>query len=247
MARVIDRIVALRPDSRLARIFRVGFEMFRRADTGPLRAVIGKILSNEPGSDKDPFVAEWRLDLALFDRDFDAADSLLAALPQKNEHDFWLGGNGRDFWLGVVARLKGDAVAARAAFTMARTNLEEQLRVHPDDIHVLSDLGLVDAALGRKQEALNEGRRAMELVPIAQEAMRGWYNNEGFTKTRLAMISAWAGEPKLALEQLEAVTKIPGGPTYGELRLNPMWDLLRGDPRFEKIVASLALKETVSK
>jgi len=55
------------------------------------------------------------------------------------------------------------------------------------------------------------------------------------------------GEIDLALEQLEAVTKIPGGPSYGELRLDPMWDPLRGDPRFEKIVASLAPKETVSK
>ena len=61
------------------------------------------------------------------------------------------------------------------------------------------------------------------------------------------MICAWAGEHELALEQLEAVTKNPGGPSYGELRLDPMWDPLRGDPRFEKIVASLAPKETVSK
>jgi hypothetical protein len=83
----------------------------------------------------------------------------------------------------------------------------------------------------------------MELVPTTQEAMTGWYNNEGFTKTRFAMICAWADKRELALEQLGAVTKVPGGPSYGELRLNPMWDPLRGDPRFEKIVASLAPKE----
>jgi TolB-like protein/Flp pilus assembly protein TadD len=238
MARVIDRIVTLRPDSRIARMFRAGFEMFRRADTGPLRAAIEKILTNEPGSDKDPFVAEWRLDLALFDRDLDAAGSLAAAIPEKA---------GRNFWLGVVARLKGDAAAARAAFTTARTELEEQLHVHPDDIHLLSDLGLIDAALGRKQEALNEGRRAMELVPLAQEAMRGWHNNEGFTKARFAMICAWSSETDLALQQLEGLAKIPGGPSYGELRLDPMWDPLRDDPRFERIVASSAPKETVSR
>ena len=149
---------------------------------------------------------------------------------------------GRDFWLGVVARLKGDAPAARAAFMRARTQLEEELRVHPDSIGLLSDLGLTDAALGRKEEALSEGRRAMELAPIVQEAMTGGYSNEGFAKTQFAMICAWAGERELALEQLEAVTKVPGGPNYGELRLNPMWDPLRGDPRFEKIVASLAPK-----
>ena len=124
----------------------------------------------------------------------------------------------------------------------ARTELEEELRVHPDDMGLLSDLGLIDAALGRKEEALSEGRRAMELAPTAQEAMFGSYTNEGCVKRSFAMICAWAGERELALEQLEAVTKIPGGPSYGELRLDPMWDPLRGDPRFEKIVASLAPK-----
>jgi hypothetical protein len=116
---------------------------------------------------------------------------------------------------------------------------------------LLSDLGLIDAALGRKEEALSEGRRAMErgmeLVPTAQDPMFGSYTNEGSIKRSFAMICAWAGETGLALEQLEAVTKNPGGPSYGELRLDPMWDPLRGDPRFEKIVASLAPKEMVSK
>ena len=156
-------------------------------------------------------------------------------------------GFSRDFWLGVVARLKGDAEAARAAFMKVRTKLEEEVRVHPDNMGLLSDLGLIDAALRRKEEALNEGRRAVELAPIAQEAMRGPRNNEGFARTQFAMICAWVGEREMALEQLEALAKTPGGPGYGGLRLSPMWDPLRGDPRFEKIVASLAPKETVSK
>ena len=129
----------------------------------------------------------------------------------------------------------------------ARTELEEELRVHPDDMHLLSRLALIDAALGRKEEALSEGRRAMELAPTAQEAMFGSCPNEVCVTRSFALICAWAGETDLALKQLEAVTKIPGGPSYGELRLDPMWDPLRGDPRFEKIVASLAPKETVSK
>ena len=116
------------------------------------------------------------------------------------------------------------------------------MRVDPDNVDLLSHVALIDAALGRKEEALREGRRAVELVPLAQEAMFGSYNNEGRIKTNFAMICAWIGEADLALEQLEAVTKTPGGPSYGELRLNPMWDPLRGDPRFEKIVASLAPK-----
>ena len=238
MTRVLDRIVAVQPDGKLPRLIRAYIDQEQRADTRPLHAAVEKILSNEPGSEKDPFVAGYRLDLALCDRDLDAAGRLAAALPEEN---------GRDFSLGVVARLKGDVAAAQAAFMRARAQLEEELRVHPDDMHLVSDLGLIDAALGKKEEALSEGRRAVELVPNAQEAMRGPHNNEGFARTQLAMICAWAGEREMALEQLEALAKTPGGPGYGGLRLSPMWDPLRGDPRFEKIVASLAPKETVSK
>ena len=243
MVRVIDRIISLVPGRNRPRIIRAAIEVDRRADTRPLRVAIEKTLVNEPGSAEDPFVAGNRLDLALYDRDLDAAGSIAAALPLKQSLDAGFNEGSRDFWLGVVARLKGDAVAARAAFMRARADLEEGMRVNPDDIHLLSGLGLIDAALGRKEEALREGRRAVELVPTAQEAMFGSHNNEGFVTTSFVMICAWAGETDLALERLEAVSKIPGGPSYGELRLNPMWDPLRGDPRFEKIVASLAPKK----
>ena len=251
MARVMDRIIAVQPDRQRARIIRAGIEVDRRADTRPLRAAIEKALANEPGSAEDPFVASYRLDLALSDRDFDAVSSIAAALPMKQSLDAGFNAGSRDFWLGVVARLKGDAVAARAAFMRARTKLEEEVRLHPDNMGLLSDLGLIDAALGRKEEALSEGRRAMErgmeLVPTAEDPMFGSYTNEGSIKRSFAMICAWADETDLALKQLEAVTKNPGGPSYGELRLDPMWDPLRGDPRFEKIVTSLAPKEMVSK
>jgi len=99
---------------------------------------------------------------------------------------------------------------------------------------VLSALGLIDAALGRKEEALSEGLRAVELVPITKNALDG-----PNAVSKLALIYAWTGEQDLAVEQLETVANIPCGPTYGELRLSPVWDPLRGDPRFEKIVASL--------
>jgi len=249
MIRGIDRIISLAPDRNKPRIIRASIELDRRANTQPLRAAIEKALTDEPGSAEDPFVAGNRLDLALCDRELDAAASIAAALPLKQTLDAGFDEGSRDFWLGLVARLKGDSVAARAAFTRVRADLDEAMRVHPDDIpatemmHLLSHFGLIDAALGRKEEALSEGRRAVELVPMAEEAMFGSYNNEGRVKTNFAMICAWLGETDLALEQLDAVTKIPGGPSYGVLRLNPMWDPLRGDPRFEKIVASLAPKK----
>jgi len=228
MARVLDLIIAIHPDRKLPRLIRAGIDIDRRADTGPLRAAIEKILTNEPGSEKDPVVAGERLKLALLDRDWDAAANLAA---------------GRDFSVGLVARFKGDETSARAAFTRVRAQLEEEIRGHPDNIDLLSGLGLIDAALGRKEEALSEGRRALELAPTAPEAMTGGSNNEGSVAQSFAMICAWAGERELALEQLELLAKTPGGPTYGNLRLDPMWDPLRGDPRFEKIVQSLAPKD----
>jgi serine/threonine protein kinase/TolB-like protein/Tfp pilus assembly protein PilF len=251
MARIMDRLISLQPDRNKPRIIRAIIEQERRADTRPVRAAIERALANEPGAAEDPWIAGIRLDLALCDRDLDAAASLAAALPLKQTLDAGFNQGSRDFSLGIIARLKGDTVAAHAAFTKVRTKLEEELRSHPDNTDLLSDLGLIDAALGRKEEALTEGRRATELraraLPTAQDPMFGSSTNEASMKMSFAMICAWAGEPDLALKQLEAVTKIPGGPSYGALRLDPMWDPLRGNPRFEKIVASLAPKETVSK
>jgi TolB-like protein/tRNA A-37 threonylcarbamoyl transferase component Bud32/Tfp pilus assembly protein PilF len=241
-AKVMDRIVALHPERRPGRLFRASIEVYRRADTGPLRAEIEKILTNEPGSEKDSFVAAQRYTLALYDRDWDAAGSAALLLSQKDSLMRWsVPQLGRDFWVGVVARLKGDETSAQAAFMRAREQQEEEIRGHPDNVTLLSDLGVIDAGLGRKEEALNEGRRAMELAPSVKDSV-----TEPYVRACFAIICAWTGERELALGQLEALVKTPGFHTYGNLRLSPMWDPLRGDPRFEKTASSLAPKETVS-
>jgi len=138
--------------------------------------------------------------------------------------------------------MKGDAAAAQAAFSAARTQQEEAVRARPDYGPTVCVLGLIDAALGRKEEALLEGRRALELMPIAKDSLDG-----ADVLYFYAVICAWTGESDLAIEQLQTLAKIPSGLFYGDIRLNPYWDSLRGDPRFEKIVASLAPKEIVSK
>jgi TolB-like protein/Tfp pilus assembly protein PilF len=237
-AKIMDRIVALLPERRRERIFRASVEVYRRADTGPWRAEIEKILTNEAGSEKDPFMAGQRYTLALYDRDWDTASSLAPVLSQKNSLEWSFPQLGRDFWVGVVARSKGDETSARAAFIRARAQQKEEIRGHPDDVTLLADLGLIDAGLGKKEEALNEGRRAMELGSSVKNSF-----TEPYAKICFAIICAWTGERELALGQLEALTKTPGSHTYGNFRLSPMWDPLRGDPRFEKIVASLAPKE----
>ena len=176
-----------------------------------------------------------RYTLALYDRDLEAANSLATMLSQKNSLEWSLPQLGRDFWVGVVARLKGDETSSRAAFMRARVQQEEEIRGHPDDVTLLSELGLIDAGLGRKEEALNEARRALELAPSVKDSF-----TEPYVTMCFAISCAWTGERELALGQLEAFTKAPGLHTYGNLRLSPLWDPLRGDPRFEKIVNSLA-------
>ena len=238
-SKALDRAIALVPKDRRPpfglRIFRGGrLEMYSRADTRPWHAVIEKILADDPASAEDPSIKEERFQLALFERDFVAAGRFATVLPQDNPLE---DGFSRDFWVGVVARMKGDLPATSAAFNAARTEKEAAVRARPDDASLLSSLGVIDAALGRKEDALREGQRAVELIPIAKDSLDG-----PALVSNLAWIYAWIGERDLAIEQLAIVAKIPCGPTYGELRLSPVWDSLRGDPRFEKIVASLAPK-----
>ncbi len=92
-------------------------------------------------------------------------------------------------------------------------------------------LGLIDAGLGRKEEAISEGRRAIELTPVARDAVHGTE-----IMRFLGVIYAWTGEKDLAIKQIAETLQIPSHLGYGELRLHPYWDPLRGDPRFEKLV-----------
>ncbi len=235
---VADRIIALEPNDIEHRLGRAHIDLRERADTRPLDA-LGKMLAHDPEA--------WFY-LAFCERDAVAADHALAALGAQGEDTFGAGEGemtfSRAYLEGWVARMKGDAAAAQAAFSAARARQEEAVRARPDDGPPLCALGLIDAALGRKEEALREGRRALELTPIAKDSMNGTDVLYFY-----AVICAQTGERDLAIEQLEILAKIPAGwvLSYGDIRLNPNWDPLRGDPRFEKMVASLAPKEMVSK
>ncbi len=132
---------------------------------------------------------------------------------------------------GIAARARGDAHTARTAFTAARAEMEKIVSEQPDYAEALCMLGVIDAGLGRKEEALTEGRRAVELLPLTRDAMTG-----AELMTFLAIIYAWTGEKDLALKELTSLLEIPSHLSYGQLRLHPYWDPLRGDPRFEKIV-----------
>src|SRR5438874_2839328 len=239
-----DRLITLEPNNIHAQALRARIDFDERADTRSLHAVIEKILKDNPASAGN--LVGWRFYLALYERDFASADRALAPLIENKYTSFRVRTDAmyfsRAYAEGLLARIKGDAAAARAAFTVARAQQEEAVRARPDDGPTFCLLGLSDAGLGRKEEALREGRRALELTPVAKNAVDGPQVLYFF-----AVICAWTGERDLAIEQLETLARMPVGVSYGELRLDRDWDPLRSDPRFDKIVASLAPKEMVSK
>src|SRR3954449_9103900 len=138
--------------------------------------------------------------------------------------------------------MKNDEATARRAFIASRTAQEKVVQAQPDYGPALCVLGLIDAALGRKDLVLDEGRRAIALTPLEKDVSNGSRVLQYF-----AITAAWAGDKELALQQLEAGLRAPSASqmlSYGALKLFPVWDPVRGDPRFEKIVASLAPKDT---
>src|SRR5438876_1252510 len=236
MAAALDRALELFPRDVATSQARARVDIEWHADTKPLHRVIETILAEDPSA--APLVANSWLYLALYERDFVAADRALVAL---SGNAFLLSPNiylNHAFAEGLIARMRGDAVAARSAFNAARAQQEEIVRVQPDYALGLCVLGLIDAGLGRKDDALREGRRALELLPIDRDAFAAPDIMHVFS-----MICAWTGEKDLACEQLANAAQFPSYLlTYGRLRLLPFWDPLSGDPRFEKIVASLAPK-----
>jgi len=141
------------------------------------------------------------------------------------------------FFEAQIARAQGDKERAQSAFLDARQGFESRIRDYPKDSSItnwLSGLAIVEAALGRKEEALRASQKALELETDPLERPSFLIDQ--------ANVYCWLGDRDRAVQLLEELAKIPNGVTYGDLRLDPTWDSLRGDPRFEKIVASLAPK-----
>ena len=234
-----DRALSILPDSIETRATRGGVYLCWKADTRPLHQTIDAILAQ--GSDAIASAADAWFFCALAERDPVAAERALVALG----HNPCLGRAtiilSHSFGEGLLARMTKDEARARTAFEAARAQQEKIVQAQPDYGPTLCVLGLIDAALGRKELALNEGRRAIALTPVEKDVVNGSYVLQYF-----AITAAWAGEKELALQQLEVGLRAPVAShmlSYGTLKLHPFWDPLRGDPRFEKIVASLAPKD----
>jgi serine/threonine protein kinase/Flp pilus assembly protein TadD len=182
-----------------------------------------------------PFIWQTRFDVALCLRDYDAVSRVIAATPAKWATQGIFGsGQPPESWAdGQVALARGDKEKALAVFAAARKKLDATWGDKPKDEEYYRQAAVLDAELGRKEDAIREALHAIELMPIAKDSIAGPQ-----LVINLALVYAWTGERDRALEQLEIVATIPAGATYGDLRFNPCWDSLRGDPRFDKIVAA---------
>jgi len=233
-ATMLERALAIKPDDLDTKVARALIEVDWKADTRPLHRLIDEVRAKNPADVEN--VADAWLICALFERDATAVKTALNASGENPLTDDVIQFN-RPFIEGLIARMTNDTDRARDTFTAARAAQEKVVQAQPNYGPPLCVLGLIDAALGRKEDALHEGRRAVELLPVEKDAING-----ARMISYLAMIAAWVGDKNLACEQLAIAIHPPSTVTYGQLKLLPFWDPLRGEPCFEKIVASLAPK-----
>ncbi len=235
--RLVARVIAIVPRNSFARLELASTPFAERADTRPLRKELSAILQEKPEAAKE--IAYSLFNCALWERDAAAARRALEVFPAEGVSTNFNFTFPKEWFVGLAARTFNEPEAAGTAFTAARAIAEKLVHEQPDYAPAWSLLGMIDAALGRREEAVREGQRACELLPLSKDAWIG-----SAYVAQLALIHAWNGEKALALEKLpEALQGPSSGITYGVLKLDPRWDALRGDPRFEEIVASLGPTE----
>ncbi len=231
-----DRALEIAPDFVVPKIGLAYLEVFRNGNP----AAGGKILQNIPaGSDPYGMLSNGRWDLAMLERDYAAAEKIAT---DSSFEDFPGGGDTpKTFYLGRIALARGDIESAQRYFAAARPDTEKRVRDNPDMAERHAQLGLLYAYMQRKEDAIREGRRAVELEPESKDAFHGaaWAAN-------LALVYALVGEPDQAITLIERLVSAPGpvqwpdypnNITLADLRLRWEWDSLRGNPRFQKILA----------
>jgi len=235
--RLHGQALTILPNNAFARNL-VGFSFFAETgDTAAWRKQLEPIAQQGPEAARG--VAYPLLACSWAQRDRSAAEKAVALIPAEgisNSFDEAL--VPREYCVGRTAWLFGNKQLAQTALTSARAIFERTTQEQPDYPQAWSYLGLTDAMLGRCSEAIQEGKRACEVLPLTKDSWVG-----PIFENYLATIYATCGEKDAALEQLDRTAKLPVGITYGELKCDPDWDPLRGDPRFENIVQSLAPKD----
>jgi TolB-like protein/Tfp pilus assembly protein PilF len=234
-AKVYDRVLAAGERTPIVFYRRDSAIFNQTANSTELRDVLAKNPDMDVGGGQTPY----RVYLALIDGNFAEAERVLAASPREDFQDIDYSFYYPKAWFeAMIARAKGDSVRATAAFSSARNILEQRLAVKPEDARTIAVLAQVDAGLGRKELAIQEAQHAVDLMPLSKDIYDGALVLEG-----LAQVYTWTNEPDRAIELLEKLAAMPSYVNYARLKLLPMWNPLRGDPRLQKIVNSLAPKD----
>jgi TolB-like protein/DNA-binding winged helix-turn-helix (wHTH) protein/Tfp pilus assembly protein PilF len=235
-ASAYDRVLGITPDAVKTKAARALVELEWKANTQALRQLVDSLQTTNPAALAE--IADTWLLCALAERDAAAAKDALIASGENTPLNNDVFRFNRPFVEGIIARMTKDDEKARSAFNDARLEQEKLVQAQPNFGPPLVVLGLIDAALGRKEEALREGQRAVELLPVERDSIKG-----ALVMEYSAIIAAWVGDKNLACERLATAVRYPSPLSYGDLKLLPFWDPLRGEPCFEQIVASLAPKE----
>jgi len=231
---VYDNVLAAGETVPIVRFRRAGSILYGTGDTGPMRDILEKFPGMEFAGGQTP-VRCW---MAMLDHDYAQAEKFLADSSRKDFQDvdfsFYFP---KSWYEAMIAREKGDSVRAASAFRECREILAQRLIVKPEHARTIAVLAQVDAGLGDKELAVREAQHAIDLVPISKDIYDGALVLEG-----LAEVYTWTGERDRAIELVQKLLTMPGYTNYGRLTFHPLWAPLRGDPRFDKIVASLAPK-----
>jgi tetratricopeptide (TPR) repeat protein len=229
-----NRALALQPDYVLPKVGLAYLEVFRNGNAAAGR----KILENIPASvEANAMVTVARWDLAMVERDYASAEKILTDCPLEN----FSPSAPKIYYLGRVALARGDGETAQGYFARVRPETEKWVRDEPAAAERHALLGLLYAYMQRKEDAIREGRRAVELEPESQNAFHG-----AIHAARLALIYTLVGEPDQAITLIERLLSTPGpvdcsdypnNITLSDLRLRWEWDPLRSNPRFQKILA----------
>jgi TolB-like protein/Flp pilus assembly protein TadD len=226
--KIFDRAIEAAPGSFGVRMEKAKLAVDLKGDLSVLEKELTQM---PPGADPDGLVTFARMQLLLLQRKFNDA---LAVLKQSPQDAFYYGyDKPRELFEGAIHTFLNDKEKAVSAFERARPIAEKAVRENPDDASRHASLGLILAGLGEKESAIAEGKRAVELMPESQDAF-----DAPKVIVAVARIYAWTGESDQALQLLDRSLTTPNGITVPLLRLDPIWDPLRSDPRFQKLVAS---------
>ena len=231
-----DRVVLLQPDELYPKRFRGYIDFLATGDATRYKSILE---SAPAAADSEGLVSLARWNISLVERDFAAAERAVAACPVPAVHAVSGPPLPKSYLDGCIALARGDSARAKSSLEQACASFEAEVTASPGNAARRAYLGLVYAFLGRKEEAIREGRRAVELKPESRDALDG-AQIAGF----LALIYARTGETDQALTLIERLLRTPGAVdnfqesiTLTDLRLRWEWDPLRADPRFQAIVS----------